>query len=48
MWCGVELTAAKGNNDGSVNDVRYFTCNDDYGVFVQPSRVSKLREPKKK
>jgi hypothetical protein len=45
-WCGVELTTAKGNNDGSVKGVQYFTCEENHGVFVLQSKVSKLRKPK--
>ncbi|XP_066474764.1 CAP-Gly domain-containing linker protein 4 isoform X2 [Tiliqua scincoides] len=40
IWLGLELRSAKGKNDGSVNDKRYFTCKPNYGVLVRPSRVT--------
>lgn len=43
MWCGVELVAPKGKNDGSKDGKRYFECKEDYGIFLQPSKVKKLR-----
>lgn len=38
-WVGVELDSSAGRNDGSVNDVRYFTCSKEgqCGVFVRPA-----------
>ncbi|XP_019865579.2 uncharacterized protein LOC109594782 isoform X3 [Aethina tumida] len=33
-WCGVELTADLGKNDGSVNGVRYFDCAPGCGLMV--------------
>lgn len=40
-WVGVELDSSAGRNDGSVNDVRYFTClkKGQCGVFVRPALV---------
>lgn len=40
IWLGLELRSAKGKNDGSVGDKRYFTCKPNYGVLVRPSRVT--------
>nr|XP_045005378.1 CAP-Gly domain-containing linker protein 4 [Jaculus jaculus]XP_045005379.1 CAP-Gly domain-containing linker protein 4 [Jaculus jaculus] len=40
IWLGLELRSAKGKNDGSVGDKRYFTCKPDRGVLVRPSRVT--------
>lgn len=40
MWLGLELRSAKGKNDGSVGDKRYFTCKLNHGVLVRPSRVT--------
>ncbi|XP_070496865.1 restin homolog isoform X3 [Chironomus tepperi] len=39
-WCGVEFEDATGKNDGSVNGVRYFTCQDGHGIFVPAAKVS--------
>ncbi|KAM9155076.1 CAP-Gly domain-containing linker protein 4 isoform 1-T2 [Pangshura tecta] len=40
IWLGLELRSAKGRNDGSVGDKRYFTCKTNHGVLVRPSRVT--------
>uniref|UniRef100_A0A452IU64 CAP-Gly domain-containing protein n=1 Tax=Gopherus agassizii TaxID=38772 RepID=A0A452IU64_9SAUR len=40
IWLGLELRSAKGKNDGSVGDKRYFTCKTSHGVLVRPSRVT--------
>ncbi|XP_050804494.1 CAP-Gly domain-containing linker protein 4 isoform X3 [Gopherus flavomarginatus] len=40
IWLGLELRSAKGKNDGSVGDKRYFTCKTNHGVLVRPSRVT--------
>lgn len=40
IWLGLELRSAKGKNDGSVGEKRYFTCKPNYGVLVRPSRVT--------
>ena len=40
VWVGIELTAAVGRNDGSVRGVRYFSCEQSHGLFVQPVHVN--------
>ncbi|XP_064504073.1 CAP-Gly domain-containing linker protein 4 isoform X2 [Pseudopipra pipra] len=40
IWIGLELRSAKGKNDGSVGEKRYFTCKLNHGVLVRPSRVT--------
>ncbi|VDO00213.1 unnamed protein product [Rodentolepis nana] len=42
LWYGVELSKAVGKNDGSVEGVRYFTCEPKHGVFAPASRLQKL------
>ena len=33
-WCGIALDDELGKNDGSVQDVQYFKCSDNHGVFL--------------
>ncbi|MEE6473638.1 hypothetical protein FKM82_010116 [Ascaphus truei] len=40
LWLGLDLRNAKGKNDGSVGDRRYFHCKPNHGVLVRPSRVT--------
>ncbi|XP_053315466.1 CAP-Gly domain-containing linker protein 4 isoform X2 [Spea bombifrons] len=40
VWLGLELRSAKGKNDGSVGEKRYFHCKPNHGVLVRPSRVT--------
>ncbi|KZT73394.1 hypothetical protein DAEQUDRAFT_762303 [Daedalea quercina L-15889] len=44
-WIGIELGEANGKNDGSVRDIKYFTCKPGYGVFVRQSQVKVVAEP---
>lgn len=39
-WVGVILDEAKGKNDGTVQGKRYFTCDENHGIFVRQSQVS--------
>lgn len=39
-WVGVILDEAKGKNDGTVQGKRYFTCENNHGIFVRQSQVS--------
>uniref|UniRef100_A0A8B9G8F3 Dynactin subunit 1 n=1 Tax=Amazona collaria TaxID=241587 RepID=A0A8B9G8F3_9PSIT len=38
-WVGVILDEAKGKNDGTVQGRRYFTCEENHGIFVRQSQV---------
>ncbi|KAM9316888.1 CAP-Gly domain-containing linker protein 4 [Gastrophryne carolinensis] len=40
VWLGLELRSAKGKNDGSVGDKRYFHCKPNHGLLVRPGRVT--------
>uniref|UniRef100_A0A7N8WSJ0 Dynactin subunit 1 n=1 Tax=Mastacembelus armatus TaxID=205130 RepID=A0A7N8WSJ0_9TELE len=39
-WVGVILDEPKGKNDGTVQGKRYFTCEENHGIFVRQSQVS--------
>uniref|UniRef100_A0A671WV26 Dynactin subunit 1 n=1 Tax=Sparus aurata TaxID=8175 RepID=A0A671WV26_SPAAU len=39
-WVGVILDEAKGKNDGTVQGKRYFTCEENRGIFVRQSQVN--------
>lgn len=38
-WCGIELDKPDGKNNGSRHGIRYFTCEQNHGVFVPLSKV---------
>ena len=38
-WCGVELDQPEGKNNGSLQGIRYFSCDDGFGVFIPLSKV---------
>ena len=38
-WIGVALNEAKGKNNGSVQGKKYFTCEENHGIFVRQSQV---------
>ena len=40
VWVGLSLQKPSGRNDGSVQGVRYFTCQAEHGLFVPPSHVT--------
>lgn len=41
-WVGVELVDPVGKNSGTVQDVEYFTCAPQHGIFVRESVVKPL------
>ena len=41
-WVGVELDAPDGKIDGKVNEVQYFTCAPNHGLFVRKIQVLPL------
>ncbi|KAM6441115.1 dynactin subunit 1 isoform 1-T1 [Liasis olivaceus] len=38
-WVGVILDEAKGKNDGTVQGRRYFSCEENHGIFVRQSQI---------
>ena len=34
LWAGIQLETPTGKNDGTVEDVWYFDCEENHGVFV--------------
>jgi len=38
-WIGLVLDEPKGKNDGSVQGKTYFTCKENYGMFVRPTQI---------
>ncbi|XP_063781459.1 dynactin subunit 1 isoform X3 [Pseudophryne corroboree] len=38
-WVGVILDDPKGKNDGTVQGRRYFTCEENHGIFVRQSQI---------
>ncbi|KAM3857819.1 dynactin subunit 1-like [Diretmus argenteus] len=43
-WVGVILDEAKGKNDGTVQGKRYFTCEENHGIFVRQSQLQVVEE----
>ncbi|VDQ02942.1 unnamed protein product [Trichobilharzia regenti] len=41
-WVGVILDEPKGKNNGTVQGKRYFTCEENFGIFVRPSQYEKV------
>ncbi|XP_020567200.1 dynactin subunit 1 isoform X12 [Oryzias latipes] len=43
-WVGVILDEPKGKNDGTVQGKRYFTCEENHGIFVRQSQIQVVDE----
>ncbi|XP_041635097.1 dynactin subunit 1-like isoform X2 [Cheilinus undulatus] len=43
-WVGVILNEAKGKNDGTVQGKRYFTCEENHGIFVRQSQLTVVED----
>ncbi|TGZ41043.1 hypothetical protein CRM22_011236 [Opisthorchis felineus] len=41
-WVGVVLDEPKGKNNGTVQGKRYFTCDENFGIFVRPTQLKLL------
>lgn len=42
IWVGIELDEAYGKNNGSVNGISYFDCEEKHGIFAPIGRVYKV------
>ncbi|XP_015927994.2 restin homolog [Parasteatoda tepidariorum] len=47
LWCGVELDDPVGKNNGIVNNVKYFTCLPNFGIFVPGNKVCRIENDPK-
>ncbi|XP_019718826.1 dynactin subunit 1a isoform X2 [Hippocampus comes] len=43
-WVGVILNEPKGKNDGTVQGKRYFTCEENHGIFIRPTQIQVVDE----
>ncbi|XP_055613373.1 dynactin subunit 1 isoform X2 [Uranotaenia lowii] len=43
-WVGIILDEPKGKNNGSLKGQTYFTCEENYGMFVRPTQLIFLDE----
>ncbi|XP_047194745.1 dynactin subunit 1 isoform X9 [Hippoglossus stenolepis] len=43
-WVGVVLDEPKGKNDGTVQGKRYFTCEENHGIFVRQSQIQVVED----
>ncbi|PAV76690.1 hypothetical protein WR25_22216 isoform A [Diploscapter pachys] len=41
-WIGLVLDGQHGKNDGSVNGVRYFTCDPNHGLFCKSGKLERM------
>ncbi|KAI6654618.1 Centrosome-associated protein [Oopsacas minuta] len=44
IWIGVELRESVGTSDGTVDDISYFSCPPNHGVFNKPKNLRKLTD----
>ena len=42
FWLGIELDHPRGTCDGTKGGKEYFKCQPNHGIFVLPSKVSKI------
>ena len=42
IWAGIELEEPEGKHDGTVQDVTYFRCPENHGIFAPVNRVTKF------
>jgi len=42
VWFGIELEDCNGNNNGTIDNITYFKCQDKYGFFVQVSSLQEI------
>ena len=40
VWVGVEIDLPRGRNDGSIDGQKYFNCEQNYGLFAPPEKIS--------
>ncbi|XP_075039386.1 dynactin subunit 1 isoform X3 [Mixophyes fleayi] len=43
-WVGVILDDARGKNDGTVQGRKYFTCDENHGIFVRQSQIQVVED----
>ncbi|KAJ1547764.1 hypothetical protein HK405_004988, partial [Cladochytrium tenue] len=42
LWCGIKLDRPVGRHDGVVRGKRYFSCDENHGVFVRVGRIERV------
>eukprot|EP01084_Bolivina_argentea_P314330 544445_1 len=48
IWYGIQLETPNGKNNGSVKGIKYFTCEDKYGIFVKAEFIQTIEKKKHK
>lgn len=38
-WIGVELDTPMGKNDGTVQNIQYFSCKPKHGIFIRGDKL---------